>query len=87
MKTRYEKLRLPVSRLASAAAVLLLLFSSNRWETGHEAVATGLFALGMFLIAIGSLGRIDNRDRRLDRADERADQAQCAEQGNRTFMS
>ena len=58
MKTRYEKLRLPVSRLASAAAVLLLLFSSNRWETGHEAVATGLFALGMFLIAIGSLGRM-----------------------------
>ena len=58
MRTRYEKLRLPVSRLASAAAVLLLLFSTNRWETGSEGVATGLFTLGMFLVAIGSLGRM-----------------------------
>ena len=58
MKTRYEKLRLPVSRLASAAAVFFLLFSTNHWEIGGEGVATGLFTLGMFLVAIGSLGRM-----------------------------
>ena len=58
MRTRYEKLRLPVSRLASAAAVLLLLISTNRWETRGEGIATGLFTLGMFLVAIGSLGRM-----------------------------
>ena len=29
MRTRYEKLRLPVSRLASAVAVFFLLFSTN----------------------------------------------------------
>ncbi len=58
MKTRYEKLRLPISRLASSAAVLLLLLSTNRWETGGEGGATGLFTLGMFLVAIGSLGRM-----------------------------
>ena len=58
MRTRYEKLRLPVSRLASAAAVFFLLFSTNRWETRGEGIATGLFTLGMFLVAIGSLGRM-----------------------------
>ena len=58
MKTRYEKLRLPVSRLASDAAVFFLLFSTNHWEIGGEGVATGLFTLGMFLVAIGSLGRM-----------------------------
>lgn len=58
MRTRYEKLRIPVSRLASAAAVFFLLFSTNHWEDGHEAVTTGLFTLGMFLVAIGSLGRM-----------------------------
>jgi len=58
MKTRYEKLRLPVSRIASALAVFFLLFSTNRWETGGEGIATGLFTLGMFLVAIGSLGRM-----------------------------
>ncbi|NCC93306.1 MAG: isoprenylcysteine carboxylmethyltransferase family protein [Opitutae bacterium] len=58
MRTRYEKLRLPVSRLASAAAVFFLLLSTNRWEDGREAITTGLFTLGMFLVAIGSLGRM-----------------------------
>lgn len=58
MRTRYEKLRLPVSRLASAVAVFFLLLSTNHWEPGGEGVATGLFTLGMFLVAIGSLGRM-----------------------------
>ena len=58
MKTRYEKLRLPISRLASAVAVFILLFSTNRWEVGSEAIAEGLFAFGMFLVAIGSMGRM-----------------------------
>ncbi len=58
MRTRYEKLRLPISRLASAVAVFFLLFSTNRWEVGNEALAEGLFAFGMFLVAIGSMGRM-----------------------------
>ena len=58
MRTRYEKLRLPVSRLASAVTVIFLLFSTNRWETGRERIATGLFVLGIFLVAIGTLGRM-----------------------------
>ena len=58
MKTRYENWRLPVSRLASAVAVVFLLFSTNDWETGAAGVSTALFTLGMFLVAIGSLGRM-----------------------------
>ena len=58
MKTRYENWRLPVSRLASAVAVVFLLLSTNRWENGGVGVSTALFTLGMFLVAIGSLGRM-----------------------------
>ena len=58
MRTRYERLRIPVSRLASAAAVFFLVFSTSRWEARSLLVTTALFSLGMFLIAIGSLGRM-----------------------------
>ena len=58
MKTRYEKLRIPLSRLASAAAVIFLVFSTSRWETRSMLVEIALFSLGMFLVAIGSLGRM-----------------------------
>lgn len=58
MKTRYENCRLPASRAVAAIAVFFLLFSSNPWEEGGPAVPTALFAIGMFLVAIGSLGRM-----------------------------
>ena len=58
MITRYEKFRIPVSRLASAVAVFFLIFSSSQWENHNPMVTTGLFVLGMFLVAIGSLGRM-----------------------------
>ncbi len=58
MKTRYEKLRIPVSRLASAVAVFFLIFSTSRWEDRSLLATTALFTFGMFLIAIGSLGRM-----------------------------
>lgn len=58
MKTRYEKLRLPLSRAASAAAVFVLVFSTSRWDENNPVVGIGLFFIGMVLIAIGSLGRM-----------------------------
>ncbi len=58
MKTRYEELRIPISRLASAVAVFFLIFSSSHWENHNPMATTGLFVLGMFLVAIGSLGRM-----------------------------
>ena len=58
MITKTEKLRIPLSRLASAIAVFFLVFSTSRWEKSGELVTTGLFSLGMLLVAIGSLGRM-----------------------------
>ena len=58
MRTRYEKLRIPVSRLASAVAIFFLVFSTSRWEARSEMVATALFFIGMVLVSIGSLGRM-----------------------------
>ena len=58
MKTRYEELRIPVSRLASAVAVFFLVFSTSQWEDRSRLVPIALFSLGMFLVAIGSLGRM-----------------------------
>ena len=58
MKTRYEKLRIPLSRLVSAVAIFFLIFSSSRWDNHNPMATTGLFALGMFLVAIGALGRM-----------------------------
>ena len=58
MKTRYEKFRIPASRLVSAAAVFFLVFSTSCWENQSPMTTTALFTLGMFFVAIGSLGRM-----------------------------
>ena len=58
MKTRYEELRIPVSRLVSAVAVFFLVLSTSRWENQNAMVTVALFSLGMFLVAIGSMGRM-----------------------------
>lgn len=51
-----EKLRIPISRLFVAILILLILFSTNKWEETY--VASILFAGGCFLVAIASLGRL-----------------------------
>ncbi|MGD9782055.1 MAG: isoprenylcysteine carboxylmethyltransferase family protein [Kiritimatiellia bacterium] len=58
MKTRYEKFRLPLSRAATAAAVLVLVFSTSHWDENDPMVSTCLFFIGMVLVAVGSLGRM-----------------------------
>ena len=58
MKTRYEEWRLPVSRLLSFTAVVFLLLSTSRWDNAGSGISMVLFPLGMFLVAIGSLGRM-----------------------------
>ena len=58
MKTRYEKFRIPASRLVSAAAVFFLVFSTSRWENQSPMATNALFTLGMFLVAVGSMGRM-----------------------------
>ena len=58
MKTRYEEWRLPVSRLLSFTAVVFLLLSTSRWDNAGSGISMVLFPLGMFLVAIGTLGRM-----------------------------
>ena len=58
MKTRYEKLRLPLSRIMSAVAVFFLLFTWSHWEGRNPMITTALFTTGLILVAIGSMGRM-----------------------------
>ena len=58
MKIRYEEWRLPVSRLLSFTAVVFLLLSTSRWDNAGSGISMVLFPLGMFLVAIGTLGRM-----------------------------
>ncbi len=58
MKTPIEKLRLPLSRTASAVVVFFLVFSTSRWEARAEWVTLALFTAGMACVAVASLGRM-----------------------------
>ena len=58
MKTRYENLRLPITRALGVAAVLFLMLSSGRWEEKSILMTTLLFFLGMILVSIATLGRM-----------------------------
>ncbi len=52
------KLRSYISRIFAASLILLLLFSSNGWETEAPFVSTILFLVGAVLVGIASLGRL-----------------------------
>lgn len=58
MKTRYENLRLPVTRALAAAAIVFLTLSTSRWEDKSILTTTLLFFSGMVLVAIATLGRM-----------------------------
>ena len=58
MRTRYEKLRIPLSRGLAVVAVFFLMFSSSRWEETSPLITTMLFTVGMLLVAVASLGRM-----------------------------
>ena len=58
MKTRYENLRLPVTRALAAAAIVFLTLSTSRWEDRSVLTTTLLFFAGMVLVAIATLGRM-----------------------------
>jgi len=53
-----EKMRLPLSRVAAAAGLLLLCSTTSHWDEQHSPVAFILFLIGMILVAIASLGRM-----------------------------
>jgi protein-S-isoprenylcysteine O-methyltransferase Ste14 len=51
-----EKLRIPLSQLFAIALIIFILCSESKWEGTN--VAWILFAIGCFLAAIASLGRL-----------------------------
>lgn len=58
MRSRLEKLRIPLSRIAALLGVLVICSANSYWETRDEVVSFLLFAVGVTLVAIASLGRM-----------------------------
>ena len=58
MSIRFEKSRILFSRIAAAAVLVLYALSGSRWDVDAPIVAYLLFTVGLFLVAIGSLGRM-----------------------------
>ena len=54
----FEKLRLPLTWIFSVLLISLILFSSNIWEEGFPSLSALLTLAGIFLIGIGSMGRL-----------------------------
>ncbi len=58
MALRFEKSRILLSRIAAGAVLVLYTLSESRWDVEAPIVAYLLFTVGLFLVAIGSLGRM-----------------------------
>lgn len=58
MNMLIEHLRLPLSRIAAAIGLFFLCSTTSYWDTKNSAVSFVLFLIGMFLVAIASLGRM-----------------------------
>ncbi len=53
-----EKLRIPLSRVIAVVLIAIIALSNSEWEETIPAVSTLLFFIGIFLVAIASLGRM-----------------------------
>ena len=58
MAIHFEKSRILLSRIAAGAVLVLYALSGSRWDVEAPIVAYLLFTVGLFLVAIGSLGRM-----------------------------
>lgn len=58
MKDSFEKHRIAISRIFSAAAVGAILVSRSHWRTEAPLAASVLFCAGAVLVGIASLGRM-----------------------------
>lgn len=52
-----ERWRIPVGQAYVALLIVLVLFSRSRWSERAPVVAMALFAAGVVLVAVGTLGR------------------------------
>jgi protein-S-isoprenylcysteine O-methyltransferase Ste14 len=57
-KTIVENYRLPLTWGGGILVLALLLLTGGRWEGPLSAVSSALFAAGMFLVGIASMGRL-----------------------------
>lgn len=57
-KSMIERMRLPVSRAFSVLLIGLILLTGSRWEAKLAGVDALLFASGISLVAVGSIGRL-----------------------------
>jgi len=58
MKSKIEKLRIPLSRVAVAVGLFFLCSTASYWETKNEMISSSLFFLGIILVAVAALGRM-----------------------------
>ncbi len=58
MKSKIEKYRMILSRIAAIIVMFMIFFTESFWETENEMVTFFLFLAGVALVGIGSLGRM-----------------------------
>jgi len=58
MKSKFEKYRIVLSRIAVVIALFFFFSTQSYWETKNEKITFILFFIGIILVAIASLGRM-----------------------------
>jgi len=58
MRTKFKKLRVRSSQLFGYILLTIILFSTSAWENTVPIVGSIIFLVGVFLVAIASLGRL-----------------------------
>ena len=58
MKSKIEKYRIGLSRLAAAIFFFLICTVGSYWETENMYISLSLFSIGILFVGIASLGRL-----------------------------
>jgi protein-S-isoprenylcysteine O-methyltransferase Ste14 len=59
MKSKSEKYRIVLSRIAAAVSLFFICTTRSSWEVNNnENITSSLFFIGVFLVGIGALGRL-----------------------------
>jgi protein-S-isoprenylcysteine O-methyltransferase Ste14 len=57
-KTKFERARIPLTRIAGGLGLLVICLTKSVWETKSELIAVLLFCIGAVLAAVASMGRM-----------------------------
>jgi protein-S-isoprenylcysteine O-methyltransferase Ste14 len=58
MKSKFEQLRIPVSRILAVLGACAICKTTSFWEEGNKLIEVVLFMIGAVLVAMASLGRM-----------------------------